>query len=87
MNALLAYLAGPDRISWRRPFFGLLFFCTATWLLVMGHLTAEQWLTFTIPLAAFVVAGEAVPAAMRSQRPAPARPSPPAPEADTSTEP
>lgn len=86
MNSLLAYLGGRDRLSWRRPFFGLLFFCTATWLLVQSHLTAEQWLTFCIPLSAFIVAGEAVPAAMRGQRPAPARSPTPAPEADPSTE-
>lgn len=87
MNALLSYLAGPDRLSWRRPFFGLVFFITATWLLVSSHLSAEQWLTFCIPLSAFIVAGEAVPAAMRGQRPAPARPPHPASEADSSTEP
>lgn len=74
MTSLIQQLAGPRRLSWRRPFFGVLFLGTATTLCVLGYLDGEQWTEFSVWLGVFVFAGEAVPAtvhkAPRAQEPA-----------------
>jgi hypothetical protein len=80
VTPLLAALAGPDRLSWRRPVFVLAILACSVGLALHGTLTGAQWVELAQVLVVAGIAGEAVPAAMKVQRSAPAN-SPQTPEA------
>ncbi len=61
-------LGGPDRLSWRRPLFGLLFVGCVQSALGLGWIDQSTWLSALMVLIPVLIAGEAVPAAITAAR-------------------